>query len=266
MKLFFRKYGEGPPLILLHGLYGSSDNWVTIARKISDRYTVYLPDQRNHGLSPHSPVHDYGAMSDDVFDLVTDLGYRKIFLAGHSMGGKTAMTFAAAHPEMLSGMLIADISPFTNNTGRRSEYDKHYGILKTILETDVSGASTRNEIDLKLSAGIDSPKVRELIMKNLQRTETNKFRWKLNAAALMNNLSGIVDDLPFYDDGYHTITGFPVIFLKGENSGYFDRNDFKRIARIFPAAELVIIPGAGHWLNTDNPDAVSGALSGLLSS
>ena len=90
MKLFFRKFGNGPALIILHGLYGSSDNWVTIARDLADTFTVYLPDQRNHGQSPHNDRHDYGSMTGDLLELADDLRLEKFFLAGHSMGGKTA--------------------------------------------------------------------------------------------------------------------------------------------------------------------------------
>jgi len=114
MKLFCRKYGNGPPLIILHGLFGSSDNWVTIARGMSDRFTVFLPDQRNHGSSPRSNVHDYESLSNDLKELADDLRLDKYFLAGHSMGGKTAVSFACKWPERLSGLLVADISPFAN--------------------------------------------------------------------------------------------------------------------------------------------------------
>ncbi len=120
MKLFYRKYGNGPPLIILHGLFGSSDNWVTIAKSLSEVFTVYLPDQRNHGLSPHSDIHDYESMSQDLSELAKDLSLKKFFLAGHSMGGKTAIAFAMSWPEMLNGLLIADISPFTADTGKDS--------------------------------------------------------------------------------------------------------------------------------------------------
>ena len=112
MKLFYRKYGAGPSLIILHGLYGASDNWATIAKNLSERFTVYVPDQRNHGNSPHSDIHDYDSMRDDLYELAGDLKLKKFFLAGHSMGGKTAIAFAVKWPEMINGLLIADISPF----------------------------------------------------------------------------------------------------------------------------------------------------------
>jgi pimeloyl-ACP methyl ester carboxylesterase len=111
MKLFYRSIGSGPPLIILHGLFGQSDNWLTIARWIAERYTVFLPDMRNHGQSPHAPVHSYPAMSDDLSEFMEDLSIVNRLLIGHSMGGKTAMTFALEHPGKVQKMVIIDISP-----------------------------------------------------------------------------------------------------------------------------------------------------------
>ena len=147
MRLFYRKIGEGPPIIILHGLFGSSENWLTIAKKISTRFTVYLPDQRNHGLSPHDEIHNYESMSDDLFELITELNLKKFFLAGHSMGGKTAMKFAMKWPEMIQGLIIADISPFGNRTNDSQDYNEHYEILRSITETDISKAASRTDID-----------------------------------------------------------------------------------------------------------------------
>ena len=164
MKLFYRKYGEGPPLVILHGLYGSSDNWVTLAKKLSDSFTVYLPDQRNHGQSPHSETHDYDSMRDDLYEMVNDLALKKFFLAGHSMGGKTAISFALKWPEMLNGLLIADISPFTYETDGHSAYNQHSIILNAILSFDLNKISTRNEAEKLLSEKIPSEKERGLIL------------------------------------------------------------------------------------------------------
>ena len=264
MKLFYRKYGAGPPLIILHGLYGSSDNWVTIAKNISNHCTVYLPDQRNHGNSPHDDRHDYESMSEDIFELVTDLGLKKFTLAGHSMGGKAAMMFASKWPDMLDGMLIADVSPFTDDRRRTAARYENLTILKAILGTDLSKASSRNEVETALERHIQSEKVRELIMKSLRRNDSNNFEWKLNAGALLNNLDKIVDGVPFQKVGNQQIMGFPVIFLKGENSDYIKAGELTDITRIFKAAELKIIKNAGHWLQADNPQAVTDALLELL--
>jgi Predicted hydrolases or acyltransferases (alpha/beta hydrolase superfamily) len=264
MKLFYRKYGSGPPLIILHGLFGSSDNWVTIARKISDYCTIYLPDQRNHGNSPHDDRQDYESMSDDLFELATDLGLKKFSLAGHSMGGKTAMLFSSKWPEMLNGMLIADISPFTDEKRKATGRYENLLILKSIIGTDLSKASSRNDVELSLAQNIHSENVRELIMKNLRRESANNFEWKLNAPALLNNLDNIMADVRFPTDEPVKITGFPVIFLKGENSDYIRSGEFSDITGIFPAAELKTIKNAGHWLQADNPAAVTEALLDLI--
>jgi esterase len=265
MKLFYRKYGNGPPLIILHGLYGSSDNWVTIANKLSDRFTVYLPDQRNHGQSPHSDIHDYDSMRDDLYELANDLRIKKFFLCGHSMGGKTAISFALKWPEMLDGLLIADISPFTNENEVHSTYNQHFTILNAILSVDLSKISNRTEVERKLTEKISSEKETGLIMKNLQRTSDNSFAWKINASALLKNLDKIMEGVERPSDYNRQITGFPVIFLKGGDSEYIPNEDYNDILRVFPAAEIIEIPGAGHWIQVDKPEEVVSQIKRLLS-
>jgi esterase len=264
MKLFHREYGNGPPLIILHGLYGSSDNWVTIARTLSTDFTVILPDQRNHGQSPHSEIHDYNSMRDDLYELVNDLSIKKFFLAGHSMGGKTAISFALKWPEMLNGLLIADISPFTTETGRTSVYSQHSEILGAILSLDLQKLSNRDQADKFLSERISSAKVRGLILKNLQRESANSFGWKLDPRSLMENLDKITEGVERSSGFSHQITGFPVIFLKGSESDYIPKEDFKDILKVFPAAEIIEIQGAGHWIQADKPDEVVKYLRRLL--
>jgi pimeloyl-ACP methyl ester carboxylesterase len=264
MKLFFRKYGNGPPLIILHGLYGSSDNWVSIAKTLSDSFTVYLPDQRNHGQSPHSEIHDYNSMRDDLFELISDLKLKKFFLAGHSMGGKTAISFAIKWPEMLNGLLIADISPFTNETTSLSAFSQHFAILNVILSIDLNKISTRAEAETVLLEKIPSGKVRSFILKNLQRTPNNSFIWKLNASSLLKNLKKIMEGIKLETDFSQQISGFPVIFLKGGDSDYLPPVDYRVIKNVFPAAEIIEIPGAGHWIHVDKPDEVVRNLKKLL--
>jgi pimeloyl-ACP methyl ester carboxylesterase len=264
MKLFYRKYGNGPPLVILHGLYGSSDNWVTIAKNLSESFTVYLPDQRNHGQSPHSEIHDYNSMREDLSELVSDLKLKKFFLAGHSMGGKTAISFALKWPEMLNGLLIADISPFTDETGRDSVFSQHFTIINAILSFDLSRISTRGEAEKNLLKKIPSEKVRGLILKNLQRTADNTFIWKLNASSLLKNLDKIMEGVERQTSYSQQIYGFPVIFLKGGDSDYIPKGDFREIKIVFPAAEIIEVARAGHWIHVDRPDEVVKNLKKLL--
>jgi esterase len=264
MKLFYRKYGSGPPLIILHGLFGSSDNWHSIAKKLSDTFTVYLPDQRNHGQSPHDPIHDYDSMSDDLHEMVTDLNLKKFFLAGHSMGGKTAILFAMKWPEMIYGLLITDISPFFNEKTSYKAFNQHLEILRAMISTDLASLTSRAEVESVLKEKITSKKIREFILKNLQRTPKNNFEWKINAPSLLKNLGKIMEGINRQSLYSKQIQGFPVIFLKGSESDYLPLSDWDDIKKIFPSAELIEVKGAGHWLHAENPDEVIKNLRKLL--
>ncbi|MBK9391618.1 MAG: alpha/beta fold hydrolase [Bacteroidetes bacterium] len=263
MKLFCRSQGSGPPLIILHGLYGSSDNWVSIAKKIGDHYTVYLPDLRNHGQSPHSEIMNYEAMSDDLNELANDLGLRSFFLAGHSMGGKAAMAYAIKWPEKLSGLLIADISPFVREYSGNQAYLQHKTILEAMNSLDLTKIHSRADADAALTQKIESENIRGFILKNLQRVEGNNFKWKLNVPSLLKNLDRIMEGIDSSDMHDNQITGFPVIFLKGAESDYLNSSDYPEILKIFPAAEFNEIANAGHWLHADQPDDVARNLLSL---
>lgn len=255
MKLFYRKYGSGPPLVILHGLYGSSDNWVTIAKKLGNTFTVYLPDQRNHGQSPHSDLHDYDSMRDDLYELVKDLGISKFFLAGHSMGGKTAAAFAIKWPEMLNGLLIADISPFAGQPNAARAYEQHLSILEAMNDINLSLMKSRAEVEHALNEKIDSEKITGFLMKNLQRTTDNKFVWRINVSSLLMNLDRIMEGIDRQSALSKQVHGFPVIFLKGTESDYLLPSDYDDIKKLFPSAEIIKIKNAGHWLHADQPEA-----------
>ena len=264
MKLFYRKYGSGPPLIILHGLYGSSDNWGTIAKKLGDDFTVYLPDLRNHGQSPHSQKHDYDSMRDDLLELANDLSLKKFFLAGHSMGGKVAISFALKWPERLNGLLIADISPFAYENKSHPAYQQHSNILNSILSVNLDHITTRAEVEKALAQKIGDEKTLGLIMKNLQRTSGTSFTWKINVLSLLHNLGKIMEGSERKADFSRQVTGFPVIFLRGGDSDYLPESDFNDILHLFPAAEIVDVPGAGHWIQVDKPDEVIENIRKLL--
>jgi pimeloyl-ACP methyl ester carboxylesterase len=264
MKLFYRKYGSGPPLVILHGLYGSSDNWVTIARKISRSFTVYLPDQRNHGVSPHSSEHNYDALSQDLFELIEDLGIGKFILAGHSMGGKVAVNFALNWSERINALIVIDISPFRHAEYEKQLYLQHQEILKAILSVEPSEYQTRADVEKLVAMRINDEKIRGLILKNLQRTDTGSFDWKLNAPSLLKNLDRIMEEIHIPGNMSLPVTGFPVTFIKGEDSQYLQMSDLKEIQRVFPASEIVSVRNAGHWIHAEKPDVIEDILLSQL--
>ena len=203
-------------------------------------------------------------MRDDLFELVSDLKLKKFFLAGHSMGGKTAISFALKWPEMLNGLLIADISPFINENSRHSAYSQHFTILSAMLSVDLTKISTRGDAEKILLKKISSEKERGFILKNLQRTTDNTFAWKFNASTLLKNLEKIMEGIERVTDFSQQISGFPVLFLKGGDSDYLPSGDFKDIQSVFPAAEITEVPNAGHWIHADQPDEVVRNLKRLL--
>ncbi len=263
MKLFYRKYGSGPAMMILHGLYGSSDNWVSIARKIDDRFTVIIPDLRNHGSSPHSAIHDYDAMSLDIKELADDLNLTQFYLAGHSMGGKAAMKFAMRWPEMLRGLLIADISPVNSSERFKKDLKKHREILQAMLSADITSAGSRKEIETFFSS-LKSEKLTGFILKNLRRNTGDGFVWKINLRALAANIENIMASVEPGRNEDNSIAGLPVFFLKAGNSDYIADDDVTPILKIFPGARIITIPDAGHWIHSDKPEAVVSAMLKFL--
>lgn len=250
-KLFFRKYGQGPPLIIIHGLYGSSDNWVSIGRKLAKDFEVYLIDQRNHGKSPHSNEHNYNLLKKDLKEFMDSHSIEKAIIIGHSMGGKTAMFFAADYPEKVSHLVIADISPRSYETTNFKQLLAHSAIIKAMYNLDFYGINSRYEIDDILAKSIPEKRVRQFLLKNIKRSKYNEYSWNLNIKTIKNELNNIMKGL---DENHPEITGFPVLFIKGEKSDYILDEDIKVIKKIFPYADIETFPNAGHWLHAEQPE------------
>lgn len=255
MNLFFRKFGKGPPLIILHGLYGSSDNWVSVGRKLSSNYEVYIIDQRNHGKSPHSTQHNYQLLKEDLLEFMDKQSIEKAIILGHSMGGKTAMFFAVDYLEKVSSLIIVDISPKSYKDTKSTQLLSHSNIINSMYKVDFSKVKNREDIDKILSQSIPPKRVRQFLLKNVSRTKDNKFAWSINLESISNELENIMDGLNIesFKDG-NGITGFPVLFIKGEQSDYIESSDKTDIETIFPFAEIDTIPNAGHWLHAEQPD------------
>jgi pimeloyl-ACP methyl ester carboxylesterase len=256
MKLFFQKFGQGPSVIILHGLYGCSDNWVSVARKIADRYTVFLVDQRNHGKSPHHPLHTYPSMVSDLEEFIQSENIEKPLILGHSMGGKTAMLFAATHPDKLSGLIVVDIGPggYANIDSYSPLAIAQLNIMSSMLSVDFEKHTTRGEIENELARTITNWNVRQFIMKNVQRNADHTFSWKLNLEALSKALPEIMGPVP-PDKAQvgKAIYGFPVYFIKGERSDYISPDQEVLIRKYFPDAKLENISDAGHWVHAEQP-------------
>ena len=256
MKLFFRKYGSGHPLVILHGLYGSSDNWISIAGKAAERFTVYLPDARNHGRSPHDSIHDYDSMAADLHELTTDLGLKEFFLAGHSMGGKTAMWFAADYPEKIEKLVIADIAPIDYTlVAENSQFYLHRNILSTMQELNFDRIKERSDVDEFLAEHIGDERIRHFLLKSVAFDKnTRKYKWRVNVDALYVHLNDIVAGVNRrWFAARMPITVYPVIFIRGLESNYITDESVPLVKEIYPDANIVDIPGAGHWLHAEKP-------------
>lgn len=240
MKLFFREYGQGKPLIILHGLFGSSDNWLTQAKLFADSFKVYTVDLRNHGLSPHSDLFDYPSMVGDLAEFLDDHNIIAPVFIGHSMGGKAAMNFALTHPEKIDKLIVVDISP--------RAYDlEHYAILDGLNAIPVETITARNEAEDILSKFVPDSDVRQFLLKNLQRKPSGGFSWKINLPVLTEKLSNIGVDLQVKG----TFTK-PTLFIRGARSNYVLDGDWDRISTLFPEAMLETMD-TGHWVQAEKP-------------
>lgn len=242
MELNYKTYGQGPALILLHGLFGSLDNWVTHARDLADTYSVYLVDQRNHGKSPHSEDWDYDLMAQDLHDFMDQHGIMQAHLLGHSMGGKTVMRFASEFPERVDKLLVIDMAP--------KHYQPHHtAILRALSALDLSRLDTRQDAHALLKADIPQAAVRQFLLKGLDREADGSYRWKFNLpvihAQYENVLRNVTLDFPFEK---------PSLFLYGEASPYLEAADIPMIREHFPQAEFVGLPGVGHWIHAEVPE------------
>lgn len=256
MGLFYREIGEGVPVVILHGLYGSSDNWMPIARKLSEQYKVLSVDLRNHGASPHFSTHTYPEMVTDLAWLFHELNIEKAHLMGHSMGGKTAIQFAADYPEKVLSLTIADIAPknYLENPASVLQYDFHKRLLTTLFELDLSTMHTRKEVDEALQSKIPEVLVRQFILKNLY-SERSNLKWKINVHVLLKELNHIIGAVGWEEFADRIpILLYPVLFIKGSLSGYIDEGDEQLIKKMYPDAKIVTIPDATHLLHAEKPE------------
>jgi pimeloyl-ACP methyl ester carboxylesterase len=253
MKLFHREIkGPGSPLLILHGLFGMSDNWQSFARSAAATRHIVLIDQRNHGRSPHSDEFSYPAMADDLLELMDDLHLRQADLLGHSMGGKTVMELATRHPDRVQHLIVADIGP--------KAYPLHHEYLIDAMESlPLAQLKSRPEAEKMLEAKVYDPGVRQFLLKNLYWEEDSRLAWRFNLKVIKSKLEEVGKPLPA-----ERVFEGPTLFLRGGKSHYILDDDLMDLRQHFPRAVVETIPQAGHWLHAEQPDAFYKAVVGFL--
>jgi len=264
MKLHYSRQGTGKVLVILHGLYGSGNNWMSIARSLSSKYTVILVDQRNHGLSEHSSTHNYDEMANDLRELCTELNLNSFFLLGHSMGGKTAITFVLKFPGLTEKLIVVDISPYSylEQEYFRNQIRIHKTILELFKNTPLQSVKSRAEVENYFDREITDIETRKFLLKNLKRRKDGTFYWQLNTEALISNFESIVDSAPPVKLGARS--NIPVLFFRGEKSEYLPSEEMDAITDVFPHARFETFKNSGHWLHFEHPDLFVEKVSGFL--
>ncbi|GGE66891.1 acyl-CoA esterase [Streptosporangium jomthongense] len=252
--------GDGEPLILLHGLFGASENLGAVARQLQADYQVHALDQRNHGSSFHSDIMDYPTMAGDVLAYMDEQGIGKASLLGHSMGGKVAMQLALQAPERVEKLIVADIAPVTYKA-------RHDAVLEGLKQIDLASVRSRRDADRQLAEFVEIPWVRQFLLMNLERIPQQEqtrggpvYRWRLNLEAIDACYANLAA-APEGDAPYHG----PVLFLKGADSAYIQDKHQDEIRRLFPESQLQVIEGTGHWLHAEKTDVVVGLCKQFLS-
>lgn len=244
MQLAYREFGQGQPLIILHGLFGQSDNWNTLARRFGENgFHVFTLDQRNHGLSPHSETWSYEAMADDLKEFIDDHQLEKPVLLGHSMGGKTVMFFVMKYPDVADKLIVADISP--------EAYGAHHDdVLAALNSVDFSQIKTRKEAEAALSRYISDFGTKQFLLKNIywKDSDNNIMDWRFNLPVITRDYDNIGIAVPEKSSDVKTL------FMRGERSNYITDKDLPAIKERFPDSELITIKEAGHWIHAEKPD------------
>lgn len=240
MELFFRKMGMGQPFVFLHGLLGASDTFFNAGRHLSDSFTVYMPDMRNHGRSPHHPVMTYETMCDDLLHFFEQHHIEQPVLAGHSMGGKLAMMYALKYPDKIKKLIVIDIAlkayPIINKT-----------YISPAMSLDFEQFSSRTDIRNYLTDKISDFRIVDLLLKNITWKNNNKLGWRAN----FNILYKSFDNLLIKIESKNCFP-YPTLFIYGEKSEYFNQSDFLELKANFSNMQTAMIPDAGHWVFSDN--------------
>ncbi len=235
--------GKGNPVIILHGLLGLSDNWVSFGRQLALDFEVFIPDLRNHGQSPHDPVFNLKVLVSDLFEMIEDLDLKKVNLIGHSLGGRVAMCFALENPDLLDTLVVVDMA-------LRLYYpdQDHQMLMDAMMRVDFSSAHSRSDVDRQLEENVHSLKLRQFLLKNIYWKDKQTLGWRLNLPALKNSLPQMLEGI---DPGKKFLN--PVLLVRGGLSDYVTDADLPAMIEQFPRTSVQTLANASHWVHADAP-------------
>jgi esterase len=244
VQLQFNEYStDGPPLIVLHGLFGSARNWASIGRALAETHNVFALDLRNHGSSAQAMTMTYEEMAEDVAGFMAEHGIENPIVMGHSMGGKVAMRLALEAPDRIAALIVVDIAP-VSYTHDMTDY------IAAMQMMDLSGAARRAELEEELRDEVADPSITAFLMSNLERANGG-FQWRINLTAISAGMSAI----SAFSTPDGATYGGPTVFIAGAESHYIRDSHKERIAELFPKSRTVTIKDANHWVHADQPDA-----------
>jgi esterase len=254
LQLAVTEYGAGPPVAILHGLFGSARNWRSIAQRLAARFRVVAFDLRNHGASPWAEGMSYREMVEDLRVSLAIRGIARAALVGHSMGGKVAMLAALLYPGEVDRLVVVDIAPAPNPPSL-------FAYVRAMRAVDLTGVTRRGAVDAQLAAAVSDPAERAFLLQNLI-FENGQAHWRLNLDAIEHDFSEITGfpELPAAA-AYHR----PSLFVAGTHSDYIGSKHEARIRRLFPQCRICRIEGAGHWVHAEQPEAFLRAVEPFLS-
>jgi len=253
VKLQFNEYGtKGPPLIVLHGLFGSARNWAGHARSLSETHHVYALDLRNHGSSERAATMTYAEMAEDVAGFIAEQGISNPIVMGHSMGGKVAMQLALSDPDSVSALIVVDIAPVSYGHDMLD-------YIAAMQALDLSGEQRRGELEEELRGEVDDPGISAFLMTNLERANDG-FQWRINLTAISAGMSAITA----FDPPAGAVYDRPTVFIAGSGSTYIRDEHRDRIMELFPKSRTVTIKDANHWVHADRPEAFLKTVNAFL--
>ncbi|MCB2008557.1 MAG: alpha/beta fold hydrolase [Rhodoferax sp.] len=245
--------GNGSPLLILHGLFGSATNWRSMARKLADRHAVHALDLRNHGASPWADTMTYTEMADDVRHYIEQHDLGAVTVMGHSMGGKTAMALALAFPDRVERLVVVDIAP-------RSYHDSLSSYAQAMRGIDLMAAASRGEVQRQLQALLPDASVAPFLVQNLVPRDDH-FDWRINLAAIS---ASMLDLTGFPAELQERVFDKPTAAIAGALSDYVPGGDTQSFRPMFPRIEIEVIDGAAHWVHADKPQAFFEAVQRAL--